>query len=147
MGPLEDENGVVVKDDTRTAEILNQYFTSVFTHEVLENLPDPRQVFRGTVEEEMAGVDVGREVVVKKLKELKPDKTPGVDNIYPFVLQQLAGVLCEPLSKLFRKSLDTKQVPEDWKNANITPLFKKGLRGLAENYRPVSLTCICSKVL
>ena len=92
-------------------------------------------------------VDVGREVVMKKLKELKPDQTPGADNIYPVVLQQLAGVLCEPLSKLFRKSLGTKQVPEDWKNANVTPLFKEGLRGLAENYRPVSLTCICSKVL
>ena len=58
----------------------------------------------------------------------------------------MAGVLCGPLSKLFRKSLDTKQVPEDWKNANVTPLFKKGLRGLSENYRPVGLTCICSKV-
>ena len=147
VGPLEDENGMVVMDDTRTAEILNQYFTSVFTQEVMENLPVPTQVFRGTEEEELVVVDVGQGVVMKKLKELKPDKAPGVDNIYPVVLQQLAGILCIPLSVLFKKSLETKQVPEDWKNANVTPLFKKGLRGLAENYRPVSLTCVCSKLL
>ena len=84
--PLEDETGIVVKDDIRAADILNKYFTSVFTHEVLENLPVTRQVFRGIVEEELVEVDVGREAVMKKLKELKPDKTPGVDNIYQVVL-------------------------------------------------------------
>ena len=119
----------------------------MFTHEVLDNLPIPRRVFRGNQGEELGSLEVGREVVKKKLKDLKPDKAPGVDNIYPVVLQQLAGILCEPVSRLFRKSLDTKQVPEDWKNANVTPLFKKGLRGKTENYRPVSLTCICSKIL
>ena len=38
-------------------------------------------------------------------------------------------------------------VPKDWKNANVTPIFKKGQRSLASNYRPVSLTSICSKVM
>ena len=37
--------------------------------------------------------------------------------------------------------------PEDWKTANVAPIFKKGDRGLASNYRPVSLTCISCKVL
>ncbi len=41
----------------------------------------------------------------------------------------------------------TGTLPEDWLKANITPIFKKGNRNLAENYRPVSLTCICCTVM
>ncbi|KAJ8050106.1 hypothetical protein HOLleu_03179 [Holothuria leucospilota] len=44
-------------------------------------------------------------------------------------------------SKIFQESV----VPEDWRNANVTPIFKKGQRSLASNYRPVSLTSLCSK--
>jgi len=38
---------------------------------------------------------------------------------------------------IFRKSVDTGRVPQDWRTANITPLFKKGKRSQVENYRPV----------
>ena len=46
-----------------------------------------------------------------------------------------------------RKSLETGQLPENWRNANIYPIFKKGDRNLPPNYRPVSLTSICCKVM
>ena len=48
---------------------------------------------------------------------------------------------------LFQQSIDQGTVAEDWKTANVAPIFKKGDRGLASNYRPVSLTCISCKVL
>jgi len=38
-------------------------------------------------------------------------------------------------------------IPSIWKNADVTPVFKKGGRDLVENYRPVSLTCVCCKIL
>ena len=38
-------------------------------------------------------------------------------------------------------------MPEDWSNANITPVFKKGNVHQAANYRPVSLTCVVCKLL
>ena len=47
----------------------------------------------------------------------------------------------------FQQSLDTGEIPEEWSLANICPLFKKGDRALASNYRPVSLTCILCKLL
>jgi len=43
--------------------------------------------------------------------------------------------------------MDTGGVPEDWKSANVTPIFKKGAKSEPGNYRPVSLTSICCKLL
>ena len=48
---------------------------------------------------------------------------------------------------IYRKSLDTGEVPEDWRTENVTPAFKKGQKYQAENYRPISLTSVCSKIM
>ena len=37
-------------------------------------------------------------------------------------------------------------VPHDWRDANVTPIFKKGSSSNPQNYRPISLTCVCSKL-
>ena len=50
------------------------------------------------------------------------------------------------LSIIFRKVFETSVLPQVWKDAHITPLFKKGDRNKANNYRPISLTCITVKV-
>ena len=48
---------------------------------------------------------------------------------------------------MFNLSLEEGIVPSEWKEANITPLFKKGSRNKPENYRPVSLTSVICKLL
>ena len=50
-------------------------------------------------------------------------------------------------ANLFQQSINTGEIPKEWSLANICPLFKKGDRSLACNYRPVSLTCIPCKLL
>ena len=54
---------------------------------------------------------------------------------------------CQILQLIFQRSLESGTIPNDWRNANVTPLFKKGERYKAANYRPVSLTSICSKLM
>ena len=71
----------------------------------------------------------------------------GPDGLHPRVLKTLAAVIAPTLQIIFQKSLDTGKVPADWKKANVCPIFKKGERYNPANYRPVSLTCICSKLL
>ena len=44
-------------------------------------------------------------------------------------------------------SLNTGVVPRDWRCANVSPVYKKGEKYIAENYRPISLTCICCKLM
>ena len=48
---------------------------------------------------------------------------------------------------LFTQSLNTGTLPEDWFTANISPVYKKGCRSIPSNYRPISLTSVCSKVM
>ena len=61
------------------------------------------------------------------------------------IIIKLSSVIAEPLAKLFQNSLIQGVVPNDWREANITALFKKGSKNASQNYRPVSLTFVICK--
>ena len=63
------------------------------------------------------------------------------------MLFELRDQLVKPLTTLFKLSLETGVVPQDWREARVSPLFKKGKRDRPENYRPVSLTSIVGKLV
>ena len=86
-------------------------------------------------------------MVENKIKKLKVNKSPGPDKIHPRVLHETASTISTPLCLLFRNSLFLKQLPEEWKHANVTAIFKKGNKNLPQNYRPVSLTSIVCKLM
>ncbi len=88
--------------------------------------------------------------VEKLLQQVNVNKYSGPDNIPKRVLQELAPDLAPMLTSLFTQSITTWELPEDWRDANISPIFKKGDRHIAANYhdyRSVSLTCVCCKLL
>ena len=86
-------------------------------------------------------------MVAKKIKKMKDNKSPGVDGLPPKLLKEIVEQISTPLAKLFKLSLEEGLVPSEWKEANITPLFKKGSRNKPENYRPVSLTSVVCNLL
>ena len=63
--------------------------------------------------------------VVKPLSSLKPDKAAGPDSIKPVVLKQLKTEIAPVICLLFESTLQTGQLPADWKKAQVCPLFKK----------------------
>ena len=95
----------------------------------------------------MDDIVVSNEDVTKLLKGLNPSKALGPDELHPRVLKEFATELGLVFAHLFQKSLDTGEIPKEWFLANICPLYEKGDRALACNYRPVSLTCAPCKLL
>ena len=81
------------------------------------------------------------------MTNLNVNKASGPDHIPSRILKIAAKPLSRCLALLFNRSLASGTLPQDWCTANITPVFKKGERFKAANYRPVSLTCICSKLM
>ena len=71
----------------------------------------------------------------------------GPDEIGPRLLQELEGAATAALTIIFRESVASGVVPDDWRRANVTPIFKKGTKMDPGNYRPVSLTSVCCKIL
>ena len=71
----------------------------------------------------------------------------GPDGLHPWVLRELAGVIAEPLSAIYQCSWLSGEVPEDWKLADVTHVYKKGRKDDPGNYRPVSLTSVPGKVM
>ena len=63
------------------------------------------------------------------------------------MLRELAEVVAEPLSVIYQRSWRTGEVPEDWRTASVTPVFKKGKKEDPGNYRPVSLASVPGKVM
>ena len=81
-------------------------------------------------------------MVAKKIKATKDNKSPGVDEIPPKLLMERVEQISIPLARVFNLSLKEGIVPFEWKEVNIIPLFKKGLRNKSENYRSVCLTSV-----
>ena len=92
-------------------------------------------------------IEVTMENVQSILLSLVPNKAAGLDGFHPRVLKEMSSVLALPLFLIHRQSLETGELPSQWKEAVITPIFKKGERQNPENYRPVSLTSVICKIL
>ena len=140
--PTLNNNNKLESDNRLKAEILNSQFKSVFTQENVHLPQEP-----STNIPPMSDIIITTEGVAKLLHGLNPNKATGPDDIPARILQLAANELAPALQIIFQKSLDTGKLPLSWSQANIAPIFKKGDRSLAENYRPISLTSICCKIL
>ena len=92
-------------------------------------------------------INVGIDKVKKLLQCLNPTKSCGPDECHPRMLKETAESLSVPIHKLFTTSLQTGALPSQWKEANVTCIFKKGDKSSPGNYRPVSLTSVLCKTL
>ena len=95
----------------------------------------------------MDNITVTEQGVKKLLQKSNPQKATGPDMIPARILRECSEELAPILTIVFNRTLQTGCVPEDWKQANVSAVFKKGQRYDPANYRPVSLTCLCCKML
>ena len=136
-------DGSKASTPTQKAEVLIDYFSSVFTREDIINIPSMQT---SPVEELLSTIVITPDIVKKKLENLNSNKSPGHDAWHPHFLKNLSDSISEPLSMLFNKSLK-EGAHSSWTKAIITAIFKKGLKSDRGNYRPISLTSVISKVM
>ena len=85
--------------------------------------------------------------ILNRLNKLDINKSLGPDGLHPRILFEVRNEIAKGLNIIFNYSLQNHQVPQDWRTGNISPIFKKGIKTDASNYRPISLTSILCKLL
>ena len=133
IGSLNDNNGNAATDNGEMCEILNTFFCSVFTDEDVNKLPEPKCIFLDDDSNKLCNFVITKDKVYNKLSQLKENKAPGPDRLSPKLLKKIKMKISEPLCSIFNRSLQDSSVPEDWKIANVTPIFKKGSKLSAGN--------------
>ena len=129
-------------DSSSKSEILNKQLQSVFT-KTAQLAP---RLF-GNKYPSIGNLSITLKGVKKLFEKINISKAAGPDLIPGRMLKMLASELAPIVHAIFTQSLDTGELPRDWSLANVAPIFKKGNRVLAANYRPVSLACITCKFL
>jgi len=144
VGSLLNEAGVLVMEDAEKAELLNVFFASVFSAKAG---PQESQALeaREVAHREDNFPLVEEDCVRDHLTNLDVHKSMGPDGMHPRVLRELEHVVAEPLSIIFDESFRTGEVPEDWRKARGTPIFKK--KKDPGNYRLVRLTSILGRMM
>ena len=130
VGPLKDNDGLVITKGKEMADALNIYFSSVFTLDK-NNLPVHEPLLADNVEC-LTNMLITPAMIVTKIQNLKDNKSPGIDGITPKLLKEIAEEISVPLAIMFNLSLREGTVPHEWKHANVVPIFKKGSKCKAE---------------
>ena len=118
-----DTNSITVDNSKVKANILNEYFASVFTTE-------PNGAFCELEQrdiDEQSQIHIRKLEVKKLLNELKTCKSPGPDGLHPRLLHELANQVYLPLSKIFEASLKSNKIPKHGKLQECLLFIKRGI--------------------
>ena len=117
------KDGILYSDNQDKANVLNHYFSTVFTNS--SNSSDLPNMGPSTYPD-IKEIEITTAGVEKLLQDLDPSKSNGPDKIPSKLLKFMASEIAPCLSLFFVASLHQGVVPQDWKLALVTPLFKKG---------------------
>ena len=143
IGDLKTNSGEWISDDHEKANELNTFFSSVFTKNENNYMPE----FKSDVSSSVCDITVTKQKVESMLKLLNVSKSTGPDEFHPRFLNETAEFIALPVTILFNKSLNEGTIPQEWKLANVTFIHKSGDKTAASNYRPISITSILCRML
>ncbi|MCG8045675.1 MAG: reverse transcriptase family protein [Candidatus Thiodiazotropha endolucinida] len=144
VSKLQMDGGLLSTNDQETATTLNNYFTTVFEKEPDGPLP---HFTERTYNQVLENIEITESKIGKVVDALNASKSQGPDDFHPKYLKETKEQLTYPLKVIFEKSLNEGKLPDEWKKANVSAIFKSGEKQKPENYRPISLTSVPGKVM
>ena len=132
----------IAATDRDKENLLNKQFEDAFTSERLVDVPNLGQ----SPFPSCPDITFTAPGIIKLLQRLKPHKASGPDSLPPRLLRELAQEIGPTRTILFQQIFDTGCTPQDWRDAIVAPIYKKGNSHNPENYRPVSLTSVICKI-
>ena len=144
IGVIRDTNGNVICDPVERANSFNDFFASVF---MVDNNISPHMDSRVPENVSLNYITFTRAGVLKILKKLNAKSAGGPDHIPPILLKNIASSISSPLASIFELFFENSFLPNVWKLSHVKPIFKNKDSSSVSNYRPISLTCTCCKVM
>jgi hypothetical protein len=138
-------HGEEVNDNMLIANIFNKHFASNFTPK-----DDITSAYDSTVTSSIPGFDfspISQKDVLDVIGKLPSKTSTDEDGLSYRILKCGSSALAYFLSGLFSVSLDNGQIPSSWKTAIVAPIHKNGPKTQISNYRPISVTSCCSRIL
>ena len=129
-------------DPARKVELFNQFFRTVYSVPSVERNYSFIDVVNPNL---LLCIKTTADEVKEILQNLDITKATDADNVAARILKACSEELSTPLALLFNRSFSLGRVPEQWKLANITAVFKANERDLVENYRSLALLSIPGK--
>ena len=136
-----DDNFIVSCRDR--AKNFNDYFASQCTPFVNDSILPPLSYLTGS---RICNIDISERDIIDILTGLNVNKAHGPDGISGNMIKLCGHHLGKPLKIIFSNILKTGKFPDQWKEANVTPIHKKNDKQLYSNYRPISLLPLLAKV-
>lgn len=140
VGPLWKERGDLGTQDMGKAEVLNDYFVSVFPEHTYSHMAQAQEG-KGKEWENEELTNVGEDQVQDCLRRLKVHKSMGPDEMHLQVLRKLLDVVAKLPSLIFKKSWQYSEVPTHWKKGR-PPFFKRQRKTWENTGQSVSPLCL-----
>ena len=141
----------VTTNDKDTANVFNDYFTTIGSNlaSKFNSHDEDDQVNNFCVSNscKFNFYCISDDYVFDQIWNFSNNKSPGLDDIDVKLFKTAAPIVCKSLAYICNLSLATGVFPSDWKNAKVVPVFKAGCKSNVENYRPISVLSIVSKII
>ena len=140
VGPLLDSDDQLQSDPTKMGSILQEQYSRAFSDPNKANLSEVRTSKVVDEPHAITDIDFNEQDILDAIKAMNRTSAAGPDKFQAVILKECGHVLAPVITQLWRASLDSGNIASKFKSQSVIPLFKKGKRSIAANYRPVSLT-------